>query len=75
MYVQPTMVLKALAALILVVWSAAAQDADAQVRAEIQRLRTSLQARPIADPRFASLRPSLEKTAARLADFVQKENQ
>lgn len=29
----------------------------------------------LADPRFASLRPSLEKTAARLAGFVQQESQ
>jgi hypothetical protein len=47
------MVLKALAALILLTWSAAAQDAAAQVRAEIQRLRSSLQTRPITDPRFS----------------------
>lgn len=47
------MVLKAFAALFALAWSATAQDADAQVRAEIQRLRTSLQARPITDSRFA----------------------
>jgi hypothetical protein len=54
------MVLKACAALTLLACSARAQNADSQVRVQIRRVRESLQAQPVTDPRFKDSNGTME---------------
>ncbi len=54
------MVLRICAALTLLACSARAQNADSQVRAQVQRVRESLLAQPITDPRFKDIDATME---------------
>jgi len=64
------MLYRSIASLVLLASSALAQDASSQIRAEVQRLRQSLQADPIRDPQFAGNLASTESLLKAADDGV-----